>query len=147
MKLLIAFALVTVIPMAAQAEVIVSSPWARASVLISRPGAAYMTIASDIPDRLVAVKTPVAGQVMLHRVDTDAAGVSRMVHLERLDLSPGTPVVLRPGGLHLMLMDFAAKLQEGESFPITLFFESAGEVTVEVPIHGPGAAGPEDGTR
>lgn len=79
---------------------------------------------------------------MLHGVETDGAGVSRMVHLEALDVSAGTPATLAPGNLHLMLMDLSRKLEEGESFPLTLVFEAAGEVTVEVPVLGPGAMGP-----
>lgn len=146
MKLIAASIIVAVIPVVAQAEVIVTKPWARASVLASRPGAAYMTVVSDTDDRLVEIKTPVAGHVMLHRVETDPAGVNRMVHLETLDLSANAPVTLGPGGLHLMLMNLSAKLQEGEKFQMTLFFETAGEVTVEVPVRGPGAINSQDDT-
>ena len=52
MKLIAASIIVAVIPVVAQAEVIVTKPWARASVLASRPGAAYMTVVSDADDRL-----------------------------------------------------------------------------------------------
>jgi len=142
MKLLIASLLAAAIPMVAQAEIMVTDPWARATILASRPGVAYLTFTSNRTDRLLEVRSPVAGQVMLHKVETDGAGVNRMVHLEALDVSPGTPVTLAPGSLHLMLMDLSRKLRKGESFPLTLFFESAGEVTVDVPVLGPGAMGP-----
>ena len=142
MKLLTASILAAVMPIAAQAEITVIDPWARASVLASRPGAAYLTLSSDEADRLLNVTSPVAGQVMLHGVETDGAGITRMVHLDALDVSPGTPVTLAPGHMHLMLMGLSRKLEEGESFPLTLVFETAGEVTVEVPVLGPGATGP-----
>ncbi len=142
MKLLVASLLTFAMPMAAQAEIIVSDPWARASVLASRPGAAYLTLTSDELDRLLEVTSPVAGHVMLHGIETDAAGVSRMVHIEGLHISPGTPVTLAPGSSHLMLMDLSRKLEEGESFPMTLVFEAAGKLTVEVPVLGPGAMAP-----
>ena len=142
MKLLTASILAAAMPIAAQAEVTVTDPWARASVLASRPGAAYLTLTSDEADRLLEVTSPVAEQVMLHKVETDGAGVSRMLHLDALDVLPGKPVMLAPGDMHLMLMGLSRKLNEGESIPLNLVFESAGPVAVEVPVLGPGATGP-----
>ena len=144
MKLLAASLLTFAWPLAAQAEIIVTDAWARASVLASRPGAAYLTLTSDEPDRLLEVTSPVAGHVMLHGVETDSAGVTRMVHIVDLDVSPGTPVTLAPGDSHLMLMDLSRKLEEGESFPMTLVFEGTGDVTVDVPVLGPAAMGPTE---
>ncbi|PWE29860.1 hypothetical protein DDZ14_16665 [Maritimibacter sp. 55A14] len=135
--------LAAALPGLAAADVIVTAPWARASILVSRPGAAYLTLTSDTGDRLIAVKTPAADRAMLHGTETDADGVSRMAHIEALDLSPGETVTLAPGGMHLMLMGLAAKLEEGASFPLILRFESAGEVAVDVPVLGVAATGPE----
>lgn len=130
-------------PAVAVAEVTVSDPWARASIRASRPGAAYLTLRSDVADQLVGIKSPVAAEVMIHAVETDAAGTSRMTHLDRLALEPDVPVMLAPGSMHVMLMGLTEKLEEGAKFPLTLSFQEAGEVTVEVPILGPGASGPE----
>lgn len=141
----IAAALLVAVPSISYAEVTVTAPWARASILASRPGAAYLDLSSDTGDRLLAATTPVAGQVMIHAAETDANGVSRMVHLEVLDLPQGQTVTLAPGGMHLMLMDLGAGLDEGARFPLTLTFETAGEVTVEVPVLGVAATGPEGG--
>lgn len=131
------------LPTLASAEVVVTDPWARASILASRPGAAYLTLESDIDDRLIAIETPAAGRVMLHGTETDAGGVSRMAHIEAIDLPRGTSITLAPGGMHLMLMGLAGKLEEGSNFPLTLTFESAGEIAVEVPVLSVGAGGPE----
>lgn len=130
-------------PATAIAEVTVSDPWARASILASRPGAAYLTLQSDVADQLVGLNSPAAAEVMVHAVETDATGISRMMHLDKLVLKPGVPVTLAPGGMHLMLMGLTEKLQEGAEFPLTLSFQEAGEVSVEVPVLGPGASGPE----
>lgn len=131
------------LPTLAAAEVTVSDPWARASILANRPGAAYLTLQSETADRLLAVATPAAERAMLHGTETDATGVSRMVHIEALDLAPGDPVTLAPGGMHLMLMGLTGKLEEGSTFPLTLTLEKAGQVTVEVPVLSVGATGPE----
>lgn len=131
------------LPGIAAADVSVTDPWARASILANRPGAAYLTLESDTGDRLIAVETPAADRVVLHGNETDANGVSRMVQIEALDLPPGETITLGAGGMHLMLMGLAEKLEEGASVALTLRFETAGEITVEVPVLGVAATGPE----
>lgn len=51
------------------------------------------------------------------------------------------PVVLRPGGHHLMLIGLHAPLVEGDRFPIILTFEVAGQIEVRVPVLAVGAMG------
>lgn len=143
MKTFLVALLFAVAPTLAAADVVVTAAWARASILTNRPGAAYFTLESDKGDRLIAIKTPVADRVMLHGTETDANGVSRMIHIETLDLPPGEAVTLAPGGMHLMLMGLAAKLEQGASFPLILRFDTAGEITVDVPVLGVAASGPE----
>ena len=143
MRFFIAF-LTAALPFAAEADVTVSEPWARASILASRPGAAYFTVASESGDRLLAVSTPVAGQAMIHAIETDSSGVGRMHSVDELEVPAGEAVTLAPGSMHLMMMDLDRKLEQGTSFPLMLRFEEAGEVTVQVPVLSVGAAGPED---
>ena len=147
MKLPILALLATALPLAAHAGVTVSDPWARASILASRPAAAYLTLVSDGDDRLIDASTPVAAEVMVHMTETDDAGLGRMKHVTRLDLPAGKAVTFAPGAMHLMLTDLSGKLAEGTSFPLTLRFETAGQVTVDVPVLGVGASGPEGGQQ
>ena len=42
-----------------------------------------------------------------------------------------------------MLMGLTAALKEGDSFPVTLTFETAGEVTVDVDVLSMRAEGPD----
>lgn len=144
MKTTLLAVLCTAFPALAQADVTVTEPWARASVLGSRPAAVYMSMSSDTGDRLLSVSTPAADQVMIHAIETDDRNVSRMQHREVLELPPGETVTLAPGGMHLMLMGLGEKLVEGSHVPMTFSFEKAGEITTEVPILGVAANGPED---
>jgi len=52
-------------------------------------------------------------------------------------------VLLAPGGYHGMLMGLTTALKEGDSFPVTLSFEKAGEVTVNVDVLSLRAEGPD----
>jgi hypothetical protein len=69
-------------------------------------------------------------------------GVMKMRPAGPLEIPPGGELRLAPGGLHIMLMELKQPLTEGESLPLTLIFETAGEVTLKVPITGIGADAP-----
>lgn len=151
MHRLAAFALVAFCTLAGPAsagdfrlgDLVVSDPWARATIGLAKAGAAYFTVANNgaATDRLVAVETSAADRSALHGHTMDG-GVMRMRPVEAIELAPGAPVVLRPGGLHVMLMGLKAPLKEGGRFPLTLIFEKAGRLEVEVRIEGATAMGP-----
>ena len=115
-------------------------PWARASAGMAANGAAYMTITDDgaQPDRLVAASSPVCATAQLH-THMMKDGVMEMRPIAGIDVNPGTAVRLQPGGLHVMLMQLKKPLKQGQTFPLTLTFEKAGAVTVEVAVGAPGA--------
>ena len=119
----------------------VSNAWARATPGKAENGAAYLTIQSPTPDRLLSVSTPVAKKAELHTMSMEGM-VMKMRPLADLDIPAGQPVTLKPGGQHVMLLGLDAPLREGQSFPLTLTFEKAGTRTVTVAIEKPGAAGP-----
>lgn len=121
----------------------IDGPWSRASAGPARAGAAFMTITNNGPviDRLLsATADDTARRVELHTHINDN-GVMRMRQVVAIDLPPGQTVTLQPGGLHIMMMELVAPLAEGASFPLTLSFEKAGSVTVDVPVQAAGAMG------
>lgn len=121
-------------------DLVIEHPWARASIGQVPNGAAYMTITTGGQeiDHLVSVKSDVAQHVQLHTHMMEG-DVAKMRPVEAIEIAPGTPTVLQPGGLHVMLMGLKAPLVEGQSFPLTLTFERAGEIEVEVKVEGAGA--------
>lgn len=125
-------------------ELRIEQPWARASIGQSKTGAAYLTLnnGGEAIDRLLSVATPAAKHAGLHTHLMDA-GVMKMRPVEAIEVAPGAPTVLRPGGLHVMLMGLGAPLTEGASFPLRLTFEKAGTVEVEVRVQGIGAMEPK----
>ncbi|MGH6900081.1 MAG: copper chaperone PCu(A)C [Geminicoccaceae bacterium] len=124
-------------PMATVGEVAIHDAWAPASLGATRTSAAYLTleVTGDQVDRLIAVASPVAEGATLHTHVMDG-GVARMRPLAAIEIAPGAPTVLEPGGLHIMLSGLEQRLVEGETFPLSLTFESAGTVDIEVPIMG-----------
>jgi copper(I)-binding protein len=124
----------------------IDTPWARASIGTSRPTAAYLTIRNtgERPDRLLEVTTPVARHAEAHAM-VHEGGVMKMRPAGPLEIPVGGEVRLAPGGaLHIMLTELNQPLEERASLPLTLVFESAGEVTVAVPVAAIGAEAPPE---
>ncbi|MYB39977.1 copper chaperone PCu(A)C [Candidatus Saccharibacteria bacterium] len=108
---------------------------ARARILLpSRPGAAWLTIRNaGGEDRLVGAESPAAERVELH-THIHEGGVTMMRKVEAIDLPAGGETVLESGGDHLMLFGLKGGLKAGDRFPLTLLFEKAGALTVEVRV-------------
>lgn len=141
--ILLAAALLTAAPTDAQTQPIeVQNAWARATAAGAKAGGVFLTITDKGgPDRLVGASTPVAAVAEVHETINDN-GVMRMRPIPALPLQPGQPVVLKPGGYHIMLMGMKQQLKDGETFPVTLNFEKAGSVTTTVHVAKAGAMGP-----
>jgi len=61
-------------------------------------------------------------------------GIARMRMVERIELAPGKPVELKPGGAHVMLTGVNMPLEPGQRFMLRLRFEKSGEMTVPVTV-------------
>jgi len=125
---------------------IVEQPWARASAGPAKAGAAYMVIVNKgpAPDRLIAVKSDIAERAEIHTHLMDGA-IMRMRQVDATDILPGPPTVFGPGGRHVMFIGLKKPLTMGDKFPLTLVFEKAGSVTVDVDVLSAGASGPGAG--
>jgi len=118
----------------------ITRPWTRAAGQ-GGTGAGYFTLRSAAGDRLVSASADIARSVELHTHINDN-GVMRMRPVPAIDLPAGQEVTLRPGGLHLMLIGLTAPLVVGQRVPITLVFERAGAMPVELTVEAAGARGP-----
>jgi copper(I)-binding protein len=129
-KLLIACFACALAPLAF-AQVSVKDPWVRGTVAGQNATGAFMQLASTADTSLVAVTSPVAKVVEIHSM-THEGGVMKMRAVNALPLSAGKPVELGPGGYHIMLMDLAHPLKEGDKVPLTLTFaDKSGKKTTQ----------------
>ncbi|MGE5545349.1 MAG: copper chaperone PCu(A)C [Solirubrobacterales bacterium] len=121
-------------------DIAIESPWARTSPMSARNGAAFMVLKTEgkEPDRLIRASSPVSNTAELH-THLMEDGVAKMRPVAAMDVVPGTPTQLKPGSLHIMLMELKAPLKEGDKVPLTLTFEKAGDVAVEAVVAGAGA--------
>jgi copper(I)-binding protein len=125
-------------------DLTIEHAWSRATIGADRPGVFYVAITNNgsTDDALIGIATPAAGMPMLHEtVVTD--GVASMPHAMSIPVPAGQTVELAPGGYHGMLMGLTTALKEGDSFPVTLTFQNAGEVIVNVEVLPLRAEGPD----
>lgn len=82
---------------------------------------------------VVAARSPYFGEVTVHET-TVVDGVSRMRPIGRLPLAAGGHAELRPGGLHLMLMQPQAPVSEGQQVPLVLVLADGSEVSTTLVV-------------
>jgi len=120
----------------AEPAVAVSDAWARPTPPGATEGAVYLDLRATTDDALVAlsVDPEVAAAAELHEMIADAAGLTSMRQLPALELPAGETVAIESGVAHVMLVDLAEPLTDGETFPLTLQFDVAPSVTVTVAV-------------
>jgi len=130
-------------------DIKIEIPWAKPSLKGVPNGAAYMTITNrgETDDTLLAAAADVSSAVELHTMSmTD--GVMRMRQLEGgVPLPAGETVKLEPGGLHVMFIGLKQTLTAGESVPVTLTFEQAGTLEIEVNIEDQAGMSDDHGAK
>ena len=85
------------------------------------------------PVTVVAAGSKAFGDVSLHET-TLVDGVSRMRAVERLPIAAGATVELKPGGLHLMLMQPEVPLSEDKVLPLRLSLEDGRKVDGQLQV-------------
>jgi copper(I)-binding protein len=113
----------------------IDHPWTRATPPGAGTAGGYMTIANNggEADRLTGGVSPL-GRVEIHMMEM-VDGVMKMRRLpEGLEIAAGETVELKPGGHHLMLVGLKGAIVKGSHVPLTLTFERAGEVDIELAV-------------
>src|SRR5580700_7777069 len=120
----------------ASASVKVLNAWSRATAPGASVGVAYFEIVnSGAADALTGIESPVAERVEMHSVSMTGA-VMQMRPVASVQVPAGARILFEPGGLHAMLIDLKQPLQQDQRFALTLLFEHAGRVPVEVLVRG-----------
>jgi len=122
----------------------IGQPWARATPASAPAGGGFLKITNTgtTSDRLTSASSPAAELVQVHEMKMDG-NVMRMREVERgLEIPAGGSVTLAPGGFHLMMMGLKGPLKQGTPVPLTLVFEKAGRIDVELMVQAMGAQPP-----
>lgn len=85
-------------------------------------------------DRLISATTDAAQMAMLHE-SVEVDGVMTMGDVAGFVVDGLGTYTLARGGAHVMLLGLTAPLADGATITVTLTFENAGVVVVEVPVN------------
>jgi copper(I)-binding protein len=116
-------------------EISVSDPFAREVPPGAPASASFMTLdnMSDQAIKLVLADSEVAKIVELH-THTNDNGVMRMRKVEFIEIPANGQTVLKPGGLHIMLIDPISDLKTGQTVSVKLQFEDGSTKQVDMPV-------------
>jgi len=112
-----------------------SDAWARTTPPGVSVGVVYMDVTSTTDDALLgaSVDPSIAAKVELH-TNTTSGDMSSMQPVASMPVSPDESIELDPLGSHLMLVDLAGPLTNGQRFDLTLHFRTAGDEQVSVEV-------------
>ena len=125
------------LPALAGSTITIQDAYARAASPVAKAGGAFMVILNtgDTDDRLIAVETDVAKRAELHTNIKGEGGVMQMRPVkDGFPVPAGGEHVLARGGDHIMLMGLTRPFKDGDTITLTLIFEEAGAVTIDVPV-------------
>jgi copper(I)-binding protein len=113
----------------------VEDAWARPGSAGSN-SAVYFRIenSTNREDSLLGGSSTIASQVEIHQ-SMMGADETMSMHPQESVLVPGRgQVIFEPGGLHVMLVGLQQDLVEGDEIDLTLRFQEAGEITLQVAV-------------
>lgn len=115
-------------------SIMVEHTWARV-ILHDRPAAGYMSIHNmgGEADRIVSASSPMAERVELHTHLMEGS-VMKMRKVDAVDVPAKGHVEFAPGGFHLMLFGLKHHAKEGDKIPVTVVFEKAGPMELELEV-------------
>lgn len=122
-------------PAVTKGEIEVSGGYSRATLPNAPVGAGYFTIKNfgQTDEKLLSASSPVAGVTQIHTMRMEG-DVMKMSELPDGVVITGGTVAFAPGGYHIMFMELKEPLVEGTSIPLTLNFQNAGAVNIELVV-------------
>jgi hypothetical protein len=124
--------------------IVIVAGWVRPALVDQGNGAAYLVIRNenDRDDLLLSVETGIAARAELQEsiiVEAEAGmeemgEMAGMRHLDSIAVPAGETVTLEPGGKHVMLMEMVRRFGAGDVVFLTLNFEQAGPVLIQVEV-------------
>jgi len=118
-------------------ELEIAHPWSQELPPNAPTVAAYFVISNPgkTDDRLLSVDSPITAEAQLHE-HVMQGDLMKMQQVPNVVIPAGGKVTFAPMAYHVMLLNPTDRslLSEGKRFPLTLHFEKAGDVTVEVAV-------------
>lgn len=128
-----------------KSQISVISAKAKPSLAGSNNSAAYISLKNDNERDVVIISakaktgskrssSTIANRTEMHLVATDDRGVSKMVPVNRLVIPAKSTLTMKPGGIHIMLLNLKKPLAYEDKFYVDFIMEDVGLMQVEVTV-------------
>jgi copper(I)-binding protein len=126
-------------------ELEIGEGWARSATHEPPRVGGYFVVTNkgETADRLVSASSPLAGTVEIHAIKVVDADIRMLALPDGLVVPPDSTLTFRPRGYHLLLSRLKEQPAVGARLSVTLCFEKAGSVDIELAVAEPGLVGPE----
>ena len=111
----------------------IDDAWVRAGQAGQMTGAFMEVKNKGTADKLVSASSDAAKATELHATQMKD-GTMAMRQVQAMDVPADGELKLKPGGYHIMLIGLNRPLIAGETLPIKVKFEKAGEATVNAKV-------------
>ena len=126
---------------AAADNIAVQDPYVRLAPPNAPATGAFMVIKNNGDKDVKVVKADnTATKVTELHTHLNEGGVMKMRPVPAIEIKAKGEAVLKPGGLHIMLIDLKAPMKEGDMVPITLTFDDGSSKRVDAKVVRPMAA-------
>jgi len=134
---LIVLCLLFVTAVDVQAHLIVKDAWVREAPPRARTLAMFLQLTNhdDKTINIVSASSEQFEKVEIHKTSFKN-GMMRMQRIESLEMSPNEVAVMKPGGLHIMLVKPARVFKAGDQINIKLHLASGKKKTVRALVRG-----------
>jgi copper(I)-binding protein len=127
-------------------EVQVNQVWTRATVAGQKSAGVFMEILVPRDAMLIKAYTPWAKKTELHEMKMEG-DIMKMRPIKSIVLQANVPTVLKPGGVHVMILGLKKPLKIGDKLPLKLTFEFADKHKEEIVINADVVAQTAVGTQ
>ena len=116
-------------------KVEVKDAWVRGGPPNARVLAAYMKIENHTGNvnKLVSVRSSAFERIEVHQT-VEKDGMARMIKLDTIEIAAEGEAVLKPGGMHLMLINPKKSINVGERVSMTLEFSNGGKTIISAKV-------------
>lgn len=113
----------------------IENPFAREVPPTAMASASFMTLKNNSTEtiKLVSADSTVAQKVELHE-HTNDNGVMKMRQIPNIEIPAQGETQLKPGGLHIMLINLNQGIKAGDQVKVELTFEDGSHKSVEMPV-------------
>lgn len=120
----------------AQDDIVITEAYARATPPNVKNSAIFMKITNNSQKALalIDVKSSVSKIIEIH-ANVKENGITKMIKMQKLEIEPNSTSILAPKQNHIMLIDIAKQLVDGDSIDLTLIFDNNKTIKIEkIPV-------------